>query len=259
VTLRAAGHEPGAVESALEELWSRSRYRLYHPKNVWRWLDLRRRFELRFLRASAMRVAVPARLLPDCATCTDICCTGPNAVVSLRLADIAALVDAGLERHVVHERPDADGDASWARQEADWSVFHRMFPVLQRDVTGTCALLTEDRMCGAYPAWPLSCARYPYALDVLNSRVFLAKGCESHRLMSADDAPDAVRRLVDAAVRGYNERLRDVILLHVALDELQELDLLRFLQPSRGRWQKRFARAQSHAPAREVSTTQLER
>jgi hypothetical protein len=255
MTSRGPGHDPGPTEQALEALWAGQRYRLYHPRNVWRWLDARRRFELRFIRASSVKVMVPAGRLPDCANCLELCCTGPDAVVSLRLSDVAALVDAGLERHVVHDRPEQVDDPSWARLEADWSVFHRMFPVLQRDTTGTCALLTEERTCGAWPAWPLSCARYPYSLDVLNSRVFLAKGCQSHRQISIDDAPDSVRVLVDAAVRGYNERVRDVILLHIALDELHELDLLRFLLPQ-GKWKKRFARAGSPAASTALSQGQ---
>lgn len=242
MTERAAGHEPGPLEAQLEGLWDRVRYRLYTPRFVWRWLDLRRRFELRFVRTRSVKVMVPRGLLPDCDSCMDLCCTGPNAIVSLRLSDIAALRDKGLDRHIIARDVTLDEDsATWARAEAEWSVFHQMFPVLQRDVTGTCALLTEERLCSAYPSWPWSCARYPYALDLLNDRVFLAGGCGSHREMTLDDAPGSVRRLVDAAVRGYNERVRDVILLGVAMEELHELGLLAHLRLD-GPWKRRAER-----------------
>lgn len=224
---RAHGYVPGPKEQALEELWRATRYRLHSPRFLWSWFDLRRRYDLRFLRVGAMKVEVPSGLLPDCENCVELCCTGPNAVVSLRLCDIAALCDRGLEGYIAKERPSSTvADPTWARWEADVSVFHRAFPVLRRDKTGTCALLTPDRQCGAWPGWPLSCARYPYALDALRGRVFLAQGCRSHRLVSLDDAPGSVRRLVENAVRAYNERVKDIILLHLALPELHALGLV---------------------------------
>jgi Fe-S-cluster containining protein len=239
---RAYAYEPGTLERALDELWEKARFRLYSPRHLWTWLDLSHRFDLRLIRPQSVKVMVPRGLLPDCESCLELCCTGPNAVVSLRLADIAALEDAGLSHAITHERPSIDDeDKSWARLENEWSVFSRAFPVLKRDATGTCALLTEDRLCGAYPSWPLSCARYPYAFDALRERVFLAKGCGYHRELSFEDAPGAVRRLVDNAVRAYNERVKDVILLHVALEELHALGLLKHLKLE-GRLARRLAR-----------------
>lgn len=226
------GRERGPLERALDELWKKARMRLYMPRHLFTWLDLSRRFDLHFVRTSELEIAIPRGLVPDCEACVEICCTGPNARVSLRLVDIAALVDAGLEEHIVHEPPAAERltFGTWAAKELGWSVFSRCFPVLRRDATGTCTLLTEDRLCGAYPAWPLSCARYPYSLDVLHRRLFLAKGCQSHRFVTVDDVPGKVRGLVEAAVRSYNERIKDIILLHVALEELDALGLLRFLR-----------------------------
>ena len=153
-------------------------------------------------------------------------------MVSLRLTDIAALVDRGLTAHIETARPPkADPkDATVARLEADGSLFHEVFPVLRRDATMTCTLLGDDRRCRAYPDWPLSCARYPYALDALSGRVFLAEGCRSHRRIHLDDAPDAARRLIDAAIAGYNQRIKDVLLLHMELDALHALGLTRFLR-----------------------------
>ncbi len=234
-----AEHVPGSLESGLAALWQ-SAGRRVNTLRYWREsLALRRRFHLRFLRLGQLKVAVPRGKTPDCDACTEICCTGPDAVVSLRLRDIAALVDAGLERHIAPSsavRPALAPSTrrerkavTWARQEADGSVFHQVFPVLARDDTGTCSLLTEDRLCGAYPHWPLSCARYPYALDLRLGVVFYARSCGSYHEVPAVDAPVHVRALLRAVVDAYNERVKDAVLLHVARPELEALGLLRFL------------------------------
>lgn len=223
-------HQPGKIERALLNLSATAADRLRQPKNILRWLSLSREFDLRHIHIGQLSVEVPAGLLPDCGSCLEVCCAGPNAVVSLRLRDIAALMDAGLDGFIGQERPKEGGAQSVSRAEADGSIFHTAFPVLRRDATGTCALLSEDRTCSAYPAWPLSCARYPYALDYLNRRVFLAKGCTSHkRVYSGNSAPIEVRELLRACVDAYNQRVRDVVLLHVALPELDDLGLLQHL------------------------------
>ena len=226
----------------LEALWERTRYRLYSPKHLWTWIDLNRRFQMRFIRSKSVRVKVPALTIPHCEECVEICCTGKNAVVSLRLSDIARLKDAGLDAAITHEgkREIASSD-SWAALELSWSVFAKTFPVLKRDSTNTCVLLNASLECSAYPNWPLSCARYPYALDALRGEVFFAKGCGSRRMVTLDDPPDSIRRLVDATVRAYNERLRDMILLHTAFDELYDLGLLEHLN-FEGKLLKRFER-----------------
>lgn len=218
-----------AMATALDEIWERTRRDFYRPRNFLRWFDLNRRFQLRFIRAEQLQIEVPGALLPDCENCVEICCTGPNAVVTLRLQDIARLYDAGLQDAIAPSDTaplPPERAKSWAQRNLDASLFRQTFPVLKRDETGTCSLLTPDRQCGAWPAWPLSCARYPYAVDVEHNVLFLAKGCQSHRRMSRDDAPDSIRRLIDAAVESYNARVKDVILLHCALDELDRIGLL---------------------------------
>ena len=228
----------GPVEQALAALWPTARQRLYSLRGVPTWLKLNRRFRLRLVRPRKVKVLVPAGRLPDCEACVELCCTGPNALVSLRLADVARLVDAGLEAFIAPRSADPSLAAearsrakpSFARRRLEASVFADMFPVLSRDDTLTCRLLNEDRLCGAHPSWPVSCQRYPYAFDAEHDVVFLAEGCRSHRLISIDDAPDSVARLVNAAVDAYNQRVKDIVLLHVALREVWELGLLRYLE-----------------------------
>ena len=67
-------------------------------------------------------------------------------------------------------------------------------------------------------------------LDVKNGVVFWAKGCRSFDVVAQADAPVRVRALVRAAVDGYNERIKDVVLVTVAQQELDELGLLRFVR-----------------------------
>lgn len=233
-------HQPGPTERALADLWPIARARVDSLKHWRETLSLRRRFSLRMLRVGELTVAVPRGQTPDCEQCADICCTGPNAIVSLRLRDIAALTDAGLDRFIVPsdgERAPLDKHqrkrATWARRELDDSVFHRAFPVLARDSTRTCALLTEERMCGAFPAWPLSCARYPYALDLQLKTVFYAKSCTSTQVLPSSEAPLKVRELVRAVVEAYNERVKDAVLVHMAKHELTDLGLAKHVDWSK--------------------------
>lgn len=226
----------GATERALDELWRRARSRLWTRRYLRQSLHLWRHYHLRPLDLGQLRVVVPMGQVPDCESCTELCCTGPNAVVSLRFRDLARLVDAGLEHAIATERPAppaARAARTWARREADASIFGQAFPVLARDRTGTCVLLSTERTCGAWPRWPLSCARYPYALDLQSRVVFWAKGCGSSRILPGGEAPPRVRALLRAVVDAYNERLRDVILLAVARPELAELGLLRFVDERR--------------------------
>lgn len=225
-------HEPGATERALEAIYAEESARFYSLRNIVPMLRLRRRFNLTPASLDGLQVLMPRGQVPDCDNCVDLCCTGPNALVSLRLRDVAALVDLGRTDLLTFERPEplpkkqARKEQTWARREADGSIFHRAFPVLARDPTGTCMALTEDRLCGLWPSWPSSCARYPYALDIKNNVVFYAAGCRSTRLAPVEEAPIAVRRLVRAAVDGYNQRLRDVLLLAFARERLRDLGLL---------------------------------
>lgn len=230
-----AEHVPGPKEQALTALWREISPHLYSPGNIVRQLRLRRRFDLEPVRLEKLRVAIPTAQVPDCDNCLDLCCTGPNAVVSLRLRDLAVLTDLGRTDLISHERPPPPPapKTTWARREADGSVFHAAFPVLARDATGTCRALTEDRLCGLWPSWPLSCARYPYALDRRHGVIFYAAGCQSTRIAPVHEAPIAVRALVRAVVDAYNERLRDVLLLASARDAVRDLGLLQWVREDR--------------------------
>jgi Fe-S-cluster containining protein len=223
-----AATTPTPTVEALATLTTLAQRRLMRPTGWWTWVRLQRRFSLRMLQPHQLRVRMPTPMMrPDCDGCTDICCTGDHAWVSLRLADLARLKDIGRldDKALSFARPPTRSDATWARKEADGSVFHHAFPHLARDDTGTCVFLTDERMCGLWPHWPLSCARYPYALDLPLRVVFYAAGCKSHAEPTTD-APPAVRALVRAVCSAYNERVLDVLRLAACGDELRALGLL---------------------------------
>ena len=229
-------HVPGLTEQALTKLYTEVSPHFYSMKNIIPMLKLRRRFNLTPATLNGLKVLMPTAQVPDCENCVDLCCTGANAVVSLRLRDIASLVDSDRTALVSWERPaplpanEAKKKQTWARREADGSVFHRAFPVLARDATGSCMALTEDRLCGLWPSWPSSCARYPYALDIKNNVIFYAAGCRSTRIAPVAEAPIAVRRLVRASIDAYNQRLRDVLLLAFARPQLEAMGLLQWVR-----------------------------
>ncbi|MCP4503244.1 MAG: hypothetical protein GY822_25180 [Deltaproteobacteria bacterium] len=231
-----------AVENApshvaqLEALWPLAKKKLLSLKGIPTWMRLKRRYDLRFLQIGELRVEVPAGLMPDCEGCTELCCTGPNAEVTLRMRDICALLDSGLQDAIsVGERNVIDKKEKYStRWRMRQTFFGNVFPVLKRDSTLTCVLLDEKRQCNAWPQWPLSCARYPYSVDATHKVLFLAGGCRSHRTMGAGDVPDAVRKLVRAAVDGYNERIKDLILLHLVLEEVHAIGVTPFLDLPHG-------------------------
>jgi len=223
---------PGRLERALTELWRRARFRLWQPGHWGLWLRLRRRYNLRPLSVSQLRLRVPPRLVPDCEACTEVCCSGRTRVVSLRLLDIARLADAGLESHITTTRPQftlTELDQKPALRDRVDSDLWRWFPVLAQDPSATCTLLDEQLRCRAHPAWPLSCARFPYSVNLAARTIFYAPSCQSTRTVQSDEVGAPVRRLVEAAVAGYNEQIRDLVLLHVARAELEQLGLLRQL------------------------------
>ncbi len=226
----------GPAEKQLRSLWDQAKHRVYHPKNWLKLQQLWRRFDLSFILYKDIKIMVPAGKVPDCETCLEICCTGPNSIVSLRLRDIAALIDAGLHQHMTHEKSRLTilgNTMNDSQKNFSESVFAKIFPVLTQDRTQTCTLLDENRMCGAYPHWPISCARYPFAIDAVNKVVFYAKGCGSFDLLPPYEVAERTRYLVQAAIGSYNERIKDIFLIYFAKKDLEKIGLTTYLDLSK--------------------------
>ncbi|MBI5494805.1 MAG: hypothetical protein HY904_07230 [Deltaproteobacteria bacterium] len=225
---------PGRLEQQLAALWTpRIRARLLQPRHWGDALHLRRHYDLQELHPNELMLDYRTGKLPDCEACVNVCCTGAHRVVLLRLVDVAALVDAGLEEFLTLDKPVFPAEetaANPALGDLVRSEAWRRMPVLRQDATRTCTLLREDNRCGAWPAWPLSCARFPYSLDILHMRVFFARSCGSVQQAPTREGRRREARLVDAVVDAYNQRTRDAVLLRVARPELEALGLARFIR-----------------------------
>ena len=153
---------------ALDKLWQEvSSKPLYAPRTFSKYLKLRWKMSLRQVDAKQVEVIAPLGKVNDCSSCTDICCVGPHSTVSLRLQDIAALIDLGRDDLITMEKPDFPEHTRAKRsalRKTLASTGWRTFPVLKKDSMGACAALGRDGQCGLFPHWPLSCARFPYSL-----------------------------------------------------------------------------------------------
>lgn len=224
------------IASQLADLWEQTSRRAKNPRNwIKRW-RLSHQFDLDFLRLSEMHIAIPKGKVSNCTACEEICCTGPKAIIHLRLRDIAVLLDQGLAENIETARkPDEQYlvTKSDAEKEFDESLFAQVFPTLTRDDNGTCKLLSDKLACSVYPHWPLSCARYPFAVDATNKVIFYAKGCNSYEILPPQEPGTRFGYLVNAAVESYNERVKDIFFLAFAFQELKELGLTQYLDTIR--------------------------
>jgi Fe-S-cluster containining protein len=216
---------------ALERLWDEvSGKPLWAPPNLWRYVALRRRATLRLLDPNQVVVAAPGGKINDCSACTDTCCVGPRSTVLLRLRDIATLIDLGRTDLMTQTKPrfteaelrERPALRRQVRSEA-WSVF----PSLAQDSMHACRALTADGRCSLYPSWPLSCARFPYALRAEARQVFYSQRCDAFWIRP--DTGEAVRQMAVAAVTAYNERIKDLVLLAYAPRRLTALGLMEWL------------------------------
>ncbi len=221
----------GPLAQELASLWTETQKRIWNPKYLWSHFQLRRKFDLNFLQPHEFRLLIPPGVLTHCQQCETICCTGQNSRVSLNLIDIARLIDANLETFIqpAPHKAIPSMQKRAAQQDAEASIFYHAFPVLRRDETLTCSLLTPNLQCGAFPHWPLSCERYPFAINLVEKTVFWAKGCGHQELHYEPEAHLRTRQLFHAALDAYNQRIKDAAMLYLAMPELSQLGLLKYL------------------------------
>jgi Fe-S-cluster containining protein len=215
------------TRSRLEALWLETTAEpLWMPKTLWRYIRLRRRVSLKVLARGDVDVPAPPRALPNCRACTDICCIGKKNQVSLRLVDIAMLMDMGRADLIAREHSEPPQDSS-ARKRLAGSQTASMFPVLKQDEDERCLALGKDKRCSIYPQWPLSCARFPYSLDRDDHEIFYSPRCPSYEIVQHHER---INVMVDAALAAYNERIRDFILVEFAWPGLEQIGLAQYLR-----------------------------
>ncbi len=218
---------------ALDDLWAEVTARPLWSHGFVRYLRLRRATRLTLLDASRVRVLAPAGKINDCSSCTDICCIGPRSTVLLRFRDIATLIDLGRDNLMTTKKPRFSEDEQEARPALRRHLASdawRIFPVLRQTAAGACAALSLGGQCSLHPHWPLSCARFPYALHADDREVFYSPRCDSYWVRP--DATPRVRAMARAAVDSYNHRIKDTVLLEYARSRLEDLGLLRHLHPT---------------------------
>ena len=103
----------------------------------------------------------------------------------------------------------------------------KVFPVLKQTSMGTCAALDNEGRCQIFPYWPLSCARFPYALHSNGRDIFYSQRCDAFWLRS--DVSGAIEAMTLKAIEAYNEGIKDWVLLAYAPHRLQELGLTTYL------------------------------
>lgn len=224
---------PGPAVRALDALWLQvSAQPLWLPPNFWRFLKLRRKIELREVQRKDFHITTPAPLVTSCRACTDTCCVGKKNTVSLRLVDIAWLLDLGRTELIANDKPTfTEDETSRARHRFTESSTFKMFPVLRQDARERCLALSASGDCTLYPDWPLSCARFPYSIDLTEREIFYSPRCASFSRVGSFDEP-RIRVMIDAALSAYNQRIRDWILLDYAWAELEKIGVTRFLNAS---------------------------
>jgi Fe-S-cluster containining protein len=218
--------------AALVALWQEVAQKpLWAPPNFFRYLALRRRLKLRLLRAEQMRIVAPPGKVNDCTACTNLCCSGPRSTVLLRLLDIAKLIDIKRTDLMTQQKPQFTAEQlaanmSLHRQVASESW--QRFPVLKQNAFGACQALSDAGLCTLYPNWPLTCARFPYALHVEAQQLVYAPRCASFYIHPRQKSQ--VSQMQVAAVAAYNERIKDAVLLAYAPKRLSEIGIMPYLR-----------------------------
>lgn len=225
----AAATPPGPLERALAEVEAGPvRRRAVSPLALLKNLRLARRIDLRALTADDVELDARARRVPRCDRCEDNCCRGPGTGISLRLADVARLVDAGLVWGVAREQrwTEADYEADPALREHEARETQRRFPMLKRRADGACVFLDDGARCSIHPIRPLACRAFPYRLNTSRERVHFSGRCPSW-----GDGGDAgeVAAMTTAVLELYNAKVRDLVVLAHGRREIDDLGLSRHL------------------------------
>ncbi len=221
----------GETMTALDALWAKydRAWRRLLSRRVIQELMLRASFDLDLLAPERISNTIQAGTIPDCEKCEDICCAGVENVVSLRLRDVALLMDIGRTDLIRREKPrfaESMLERRPALRELVASELFRLLPVLRQEgELRICAALSPELRCTLHPNWPLSCERFPYTLSAVRRQVVWGTRCPSKQ-----QGPTArSEALFKASVATFNERVRDAVLLAHARPALDRLGIGAYL------------------------------
>lgn len=225
----------------LEGLWSQVSVRPVLLSRRWRrQLKLQRMMRTDFISGSQIKPITSPRRINECAECLDTCCVGKKSTVLLHLCDIASLIDDGRTELMTHDKPTFSADEtarSPALERHVSSVAWKVFPILKQNSFYACSALDDAGRCTLYPKWPLSCERFPVALNFDAESLFLSQRCSSTRVIETDAEQDRLEEMESGALAAYNERIKDFMLLTHAKETLQHLGITKYL--NLGAWQLR--------------------
>lgn len=217
----------------LDAIWKRvARKPVFLSRQWLRRLRLQRLVSVEMVPATRPRKVVSPRRINQCRDCLDTCCVGRKSTVLLHLRDIAVLVDEGRADLMTLKKPrftedERRGSPALAGHVSSmaWSIF----PVLRQNTFHACSALSAEGECTLYPAWPLSCARFPVALNFDADELFMSQRCRSTKVIETEVDANKLEEMECHAVGAYNERVKDYLLLTHAKSELQELGLTNYL------------------------------
>jgi Fe-S-cluster containining protein len=217
-------------QTALNKLWTEVSYRkLFKLKNFFQDLILLQRYDLRFISPEKLKIAFDSHLLPDCANCPENCCHGAENTVSLRLIDIARLLDANLAEAIDLDNRSFRQDKYFKKNPHALRLVSndswKFFPVLKR-VNNICPYLDKDNRCSIYQHRPITCRRFPYIITSDKKNIVFSQKCHKTKLTNNKNQQET---LLNAAIDSYNEKIKDLILLHYARKELSKIGLIKYL------------------------------
>lgn len=228
---RCHSHGVRQARDVLERLWSkhRSQAKRFLSK-PWTEVRLMSQFELAPVRLASVINEVPKGAVPDCGACMNNCCGGLENLVSLRLIDVATLIDIGRTELMSKTKPVFPPELLQAKPSLlalQESWLFQTLPVLKQvGAERRCAALTPNLECSLHPSWPTSCERFPYMMTADRKKVRWGTRCPSRA-----PQPDLQRaaELHAGAVAVFNERIRDAVLLQHARADLNAAGFEPFL------------------------------
>ncbi len=222
-----------SLVAELESVWGRVSSRPVLLSRRWvRQARLSRLVNTDVLPQAQMKPLGSPRRINDCAECLDTCCVGKKSTVLLHLRDIACLLEDGRDSLITQEKPtfsQEEKSLSPALERHVSSVAWRVFPILKQNSFYACSALSDEGRCTLYPRWPLSCERFPVALNLDAEAFFLSKRCGSTRVIETNEEDERLEEMEAGALAAYNERIKDFMLLTHATDALRNLGITKYL------------------------------
>ena len=190
---------------------------------------LHRRYDIRLLKLEDIeKIDIEEYQVPTCQFCKENCCRGYVNIVTLRLIDIARLIDLGLQEAITLEKPPRDVfKMTKARRNFFKSELWKRFPILKQKEDGSCYFLDEQNRCVIYDYAPLICKKFPFTLSQDKKEIFYSPKCKTYSISIANK--DKFYEHINAVIEHYNEMIKDLVLIYHAKKELKYLGLDKYL------------------------------